>query len=226
MIDYQNPPPPNNTGPPPGPPPAASSGTATGAASATVSNAAAGPTGGAGNRGPPPGPPPAPAQNLFAIISYSFPGAPPIDETIFQSPFPADEELPFLPDFTTGPKYGLIADTFKPIKPIPPPPATQRIYLTTSQDSWGGKERDNMNGLAYFPEPNFVPLLVGMYNGEIIVDDASIARALANNGFDNKTGAIVISANATVDFVLKNQIGDLGISVPHPVWSIYEIADE
>jgi len=83
-----------------------------------------------------------------------------------------------------------------------------------------------MNGLAYFPEPNFVPLLVGMYNGEIIVDDASIARALANNGFDNKTGAIVISANATVDFVLKNQIGDLGISVPHPVWSIYEIADE
>jgi hypothetical protein len=74
-----------------------------------------------------------------------------------------------------------------------------------------------MNSLAYSPDPSFVPLLVGMYNGEIIVDDAAIERAKENNGFDNKTGALVISKDAVVDFVLKNQIGDLGLSVPHPV---------
>ena len=125
--------------------------------------------------------------------------------------------MPFLPDFTIGPTYGLISDTFVPINPIFPPEADQQIFLTTSQDTWGGKERDNMNGLAFFPDPSFVPLLVGMYNGEITVDDAAIARAEANNGFDNKTGAIVIGRNKTVDFVIKNQIGDIGISVPHPV---------
>ena len=126
--------------------------------------------------------------------------------------------MPFLPDFTEGPLYGLISDTFKPINPIVPPDPTITIYLTTSQDSWGGKERDVMNNLAYFPNPSFVPLLVGMYNGEIIVDEASIERAAANNGFDNKTGAIVVPKDAVIDFVIKNQVGGLGISVPHPVF--------
>ena len=137
--------------------------------------------------------------------------------------------MPFLPDFTVGPTYGLISDTFVPINPIVPPAADLQIFLTTSQDTWGGKERDNMNGLAFFPDPSFVPLLVGMYNGEIVVDDAAIARAAANNGFDNKTGAIVIGRNKTVDFVIKNQIGDIGISVPHPVptlllWRLTEVS--
>jgi hypothetical protein len=212
VQDYQNPSgppaPPTNTSP--------ASPASTAAVTSTVANAAAGTT---ATGAPAPPPPPAPPQDTFAIISYSFPDAPPIDETIFQSPFPADEELPFLPDYTTGTLYSvLVADTFKPINPIPPPPATQRIVLTTSQDSWGGKERDVMNSLAYSPDPALVPLLVGMYNGEITVDDCSIKRALANNGFDNKTGAIVIATNATVEFVLQNQIGDLGISVPHPVF--------
>jgi hypothetical protein len=140
-----------------------------------------------------------------------------VNPSIYNSPPSADEVLPFLPDFTVGPQYGLISDTFKPLKPVVPPLATMQIHLTTSQDSWGGKERDVMNSLAYFPDPSFVPLLVGMYNGEITVDENSIARAAANNGFDNVTGAIVVDKNAVVDFVLKNQIGDLGLSVPHPV---------
>jgi Multicopper oxidase len=78
-----------------------------------------------------------------------------------------------------------------------------------------------LNGLAYFPDPSFVPLLVGMYNGEIIVDEDTIERAKTNNGFDNKTGAFVISRNATLEIVLKNQIGEIGISVPHPVLLYY-----
>lgn len=56
-----------------------------------------------------------------------------------------------------------------------------------------------------------------MYNGEIVVDEDTIERAKTNNGFDNKTGAFVISRNATLEIVLKNQIGEIGISVPHPV---------
>jgi hypothetical protein len=78
-----------------------------------------------------------------------------------------------------------------------------------------------LNGLAYFPDPSFVPLLVGMYNGEIIVDEDTIERAKTNNGFDNKTGAFVISRNAVLEIVLKNQIGEIGISVPHPVFLYY-----
>ena len=114
-----------------------------------------------------------------------------------------------------------MVDTFKPVNPVIPPASNQRIVLTTSQDSWGGKERDVMNSLAYSPSPAFVPLLVGMYNGEIIVDEETITRARENNGFDNKTGALVISKDAVVDFVMKNQIGDLGLSVPHPVGPVY-----
>jgi hypothetical protein len=141
-----------------------------------------------------------------------------VDESIYNSAPPPDEPMPYLPSYAEGQSYGLVSDTFKPLNPIVPPPADQRIYLTTSQDTWGGKERDNMNGFAYFPDPSYVPLLVGMYNGQIVVDDESIARAETNNGFDNKTGAIVIGRNKTIEFVLKNQIGDIGISVPHPVF--------
>lgn len=131
---------------------------------------------------------------------------------------PANSSLPTsFPNFTEGPKYGLITDTFKPIHPLVPPPADLRVYLTTSQDSWSGKERDVMNGMAYQPDPDYVPLLVGMYNGEITVDQVVINRAAANNGFDNATGAIVIGKTTVVEFVIKNQIGTLGLSVPHPV---------
>jgi len=181
--------------------------------------AAAGPGGNAAGAPPPA---PIPPSDLYAIITYTYPGAPSIDSSVYNSAPSADEEMPFLPDFTIGPTYGLISDTFKPINPVVHPAADQQIFLTTSQDSWGGKERHNMNGLALFPDPSFVPLLVGMYNGEI-VDDAAIARAEANNGFDNKTGAIVIGRNKTIDFVIKNQIGDLGISVPHPVRTLHSL---
>lgn len=95
-----------------------------------------------------------------------------------------------------------------------------RIVLTTSQDTWHGKERDDLNGLAYFPDASFVPLLVGMYNGEIIVDDDTIERAKSNNGFDNATGAFVMAKDTVLEIVLKNQIGEIGISVPHPVHSL------
>jgi hypothetical protein len=131
--------------------------------------------------------------------------------------------MPYLPNSTEGPMYGLVADTFKPLYPVTPPEADQRIYLTTSQDSWGTKERDTLNSLAYFPDSSFVPLLVGMYNGEIVVDDDSIARADANNGYDNVTGAIVIGKDKTIDFVIKNQIGSIGISVPHPVRCLWRL---
>jgi hypothetical protein len=127
--------------------------------------------------------------------------------------------MPYLPSFADGQKYAItVADTFKPLYPVTPPEADQRIYLTTAQDSWGGLERDTLNNLAYFPDPSFVPLLVGMYNGEIVVNNDTIARAEQNNGFDNATGAIVIGKDKTIDFVFQNIIGTLGISVPHPVY--------
>jgi hypothetical protein len=126
--------------------------------------------------------------------------------------------MPFLPNYTIGPQYGnLVSDKFKPLNPIKPPESDLQVKLTTSQDSWGGDERDTINGLGFFPDDAWVPLLVGMYNGQIVVNETSIARARLNNGFDNSTGAILMGLNETVDFIFVNQIGSLGLSSPHPV---------
>jgi hypothetical protein len=216
VIDYQNPPF-GGPGGPGGGPPGGGNRTAPGGPGGPggAGNATAG---GPGGGGPPGGfvaPPPIPPT--FAILTYNYPGCGKVDPSVYTT-VPANSSLPTsLPSFTVGPKYGLITDTFRPIHPIVPPPADLRVYLTTSQDTWGGKERDNMNGMAYQPDPDYVPLLVGMYNGEITIDQVVINTAAANNGFDNATGAIVIGKTTVVEFVIKNQIGSIGISVPHPV---------
>jgi hypothetical protein len=209
VIDYQNPPPgAGGFGPPPG-------GNATGPGGPGGPGTAGGPP--AGGAGAPPFTPPPPAPPTFAILSYSYPGCDKVDSSVYTT-VPDNSSLPTsLPGFPQGPTYGLVTDTFKPIHPLIPPPADLRIYLTTSQDTWGGKERDNLNGLAYYPDPAYVPLLVGMYNGEITIDNSTIAMAATNNGFDNSTGAIVIGKTTVLEIVIKNQIGSIGISVPHPV---------
>jgi len=208
-MDYQNPPA-NVTGG--GPPPATT--TVSAAPSASVANAAAGPAlpfGAPAVGVAPIGPP-----YSYFIVSYSYPGAPRIPRHIFTS-IPPTNQLPSLPEWFLGPLYPLtVSDNFVPIHPIPPPTPDIRIYLDTKQDTWGGKERDNMNNLAYFPNPSYVPLLVGMYNGEITVDQTTIDRAAQNNGFDNITGSIVIGLNTTIEIVIENLIGTIGISTPHP----------
>lgn len=157
-----------------------------------------------------------PAPPTFAIITYTYDGAPEVDPAVYTT-VPANDSLPYLPPCEVGIMYGLISDTFKPITPIVPPPATLRVYMTVSMDTWGILGRDNLNEMAYYPDPDYVPLLVGMYNGEITIDETTISDAAANNGFSNQTGSYVIDKTTVIEIVLKNQVGTDGFSVPHPV---------
>jgi hypothetical protein len=113
--------------------------------------------------------------------------------------------------------YGLISDIFKPNDPIVPPPATLRVYMTVSMDTWGILGRDNLNEMAYYPDPDYVPLLVGMYNDEITIDETTISKAAENIGFSNQAGAYVVDKTTVLEIVIKNQVGTDGFSVPHPV---------
>lgn len=73
-----------------------------------------------------------------------------------------------------------------------------------------------LNNLAFYPTPEQVPLLVGMYNGQVVVDDAAEARAAAQgNYFDATTGAYLLEVGDVVEIVLQNQVGTNGVVI-HP----------
>jgi L-ascorbate oxidase len=103
-----------------------------------------------------------------------------------------------------------------PYTPNPPPQPNKRIYLNNTAEQWSGKERDVLNNLAFYPSPDQVPLLVGMYNGQVQVNAESQARAEAQgNFFDNVTGTYLIGVNDVLEIVLRNQVGSNGVQI-HP----------
>ena len=83
---------------------------------------------------------------------------------------------------------------------------------------WNKEERELINNLAYFPDPAYVPLLVGMYNGQIKVGEAEWIRGYnnqENQGFDNKTGAYIFKVGEVIEFVIQNRAGFRGLSFIH-----------
>jgi FtsP/CotA-like multicopper oxidase with cupredoxin domain len=115
-----------------------------------------------------------------------------------------------------GAAYQNVTNQFRPYYSNPAPTPNKRIFLNNTAESWSGKERDVLNNLAFYPNPAQVPLLVGMYNGQVVVDQAAEARAAAQgNYFDSTTGAYLLEVGDVVEVILQNQVG-LNNVVTHP----------